>query len=329
MPTPSQVNQLKNFTTVVADTGDFNAIKEFAPQDATTNPSLIYKAATMEEYASIVDEAVAYGEGDLSITMDKLAVNFGTEITKIVPGYVSTEVDARLSFDTDATIAKARELIKMYAEVGVAKERILIKVAATWEGIQAAKVLEEEGITCNATLIFSMAQAIACAEVGCTLISPFVGRIMDWHKKSKGVDKFAPAEDPGVVSVTAIYNYFKKHGHDTIVMGASFRNTEEICELAGCDRLTISPKLLGDLTNDTTDLPKKLDAAKSKTMDIPKIEMTESKFRWMLNEDAMATEKLAEGIRGFTKDIVKLEEIVQTKIDARNKRRKVSHDDDE
>lgn len=329
MPTPSQVNQLKNFTTVVADTGDFNAIKEFAPQDATTNPSLIYKAATMEEYASIVDEAVAYGEGDLSITMDKLAVNFGTEITKIVPGYVSTEVDARLSFDTDVTIAKARELIKMYAEVGVAKERILIKVAATWEGIQAAKVLEEEGITCNATLIFSMAQAIACAEVGCTLISPFVGRIMDWHKKSKGVDKFAPAEDPGVVSVTAIYNYFKKHGHDTIVMGASFRNTEEICELAGCDRLTISPKLLGDLTNDTTDLPKKLDAAKSKTMDIPKIEMTESKFRWMLNEDAMATEKLAEGIRGFTKDIVKLEEIVQTKIDARNKRRKVSHDDDE
>jgi len=329
MPTPSQVNQLKNFTTVVADTGDFNAIKEFAPQDATTNPSLIYKAATMEEYASIVDEAVAYGEGDLSITMDKLAVNFGTEITKIVPGYVSTEVDARLSFDTDATIAKARELIKMYAEVGVAKERILIKVAATWEGIQAAKVLEEEGITCNATLIFSMAQAIACAEVGCTLISPFVGRIMDWHKKSKGVDKFAPAEDPGVVSVTAIYNYFKKHGHDTIVMGASFRNTEEICELAGCDRLTISPKLLGDLTNDTTNLPKKLDAAKSKTMDIPKIEMTESKFRWMLNEDAMATEKLAEGIRGFTKDIVKLEEIVQTKIDARNKRRKVSHDDDE
>jgi transaldolase len=329
MPTPSQVNQLKNFTTVVADTGDFNAIKEFAPQDATTNPSLIYKAATMEEYASIVDEAVAYGEGDLSVTMDKLAVNFGTEITKIVPGYVSTEVDARLSFDTDATIAKARELIKMYAEVGVAKERILIKVAATWEGIQAAKVLEEEGITCNATLIFSMAQAIACAEVGCTLISPFVGRIMDWHKKSKGVDKFAPAEDPGVVSVTAIYNYFKKHGHDTIVMGASFRNTEEICELAGCDRLTISPKLLGDLTNDTTNLPKKLDAAKSKTMDIPKIEMTESKFRWMLNEDAMATEKLAEGIRGFTKDIVKLEEIVQTKIDARNKRRKVSHDDDE
>lgn len=329
MPTPSQVNQLKNFTTVVADTGDFNAIKKFAPQDATTNPSLIYKAATMEEYASIVDEAVAYGEGDLSITMDKLAVNFGTEITKIVPGYVSTEVDARLSFDTDATIAKARELIKMYAEVGVAKERILIKVAATWEGIQAAKVLEEEGITCNATLIFSMAQAIACAEVGCTLISPFVGRIMDWHKKSKGVDKFAPAEDPGVVSVTAIYNYFKKHGHDTIVMGASFRNTEEICELAGCDRLTISPKLLGDLTNDTTNLPKKLDAAKSKTMDIPKIEMTESKFRWMLNEDAMATEKLAEGIRGFTKDIVKLEEIVQTKIDARNKRRKVSHDDDE
>eukprot|EP01083_Nonionella_stella_P206687 751553_1 len=188
MPTPSQVNQLKNFTTVVADTGDFNAIKEFAPQDATTNPSLIYKAATMEEYASIVDEAVAYGEGDLSITMDKLAVNFGTEITKIVPGYVSTEVDARLSFDTDATIAKARELIKMYAEVGVAKERILIKVAATWEGIQAAKVLEEEGITCNATLIFSMAQAIACAEVGCTLISPRTHQDVRRGGRGEGTD---------------------------------------------------------------------------------------------------------------------------------------------
>jgi len=329
MPAQSQVEQLKKLTTVVADTGDFNAIKKFAPQDATTNPSLIYKAATMAEYASIVDDAVAYGEGDLSLTMDKLAVNFGTEITKIVPGYVSTEVDARLSFDADATIAKARELINMYEEVGVKKERILIKVAATWEGIQAAKVLEGEGITCNATLIFSIAQAIACAEVGCTLISPFVGRIMDWYKKSQGVEKFVPSEDPGVMSVTAIYNYFKKHDHDTIVMGASFRNTEEICELAGCDRLTISPKLLEDLTNGTGDLPKRLDAAKSKEMDIPKMEMTESKFRWMLNEDAMATEKLAEGIRGFTKDIVKLEEIVQKKIDARNKRRKVSHDGDE
>ncbi|KAL9191524.1 hypothetical protein ACHAXT_001230 [Thalassiosira profunda] len=322
----SRVEKLKRLTTVVADTGDFNAIKRFAPQDATTNPSLIYKAATMEEYAHIVDEAVAYGGGDLSVTMDRLAVGFGTEITKIVPGYVSTEVDARLSFDTAGTVAKARELIRMYAEAGVPKERILIKVAATWEGIQAAKILESEGISCNATLIFSIAQAVACAEVGCTLISPFVGRIMDWHKKAQGVvEKFAPAEDPGVMSVTAIYNYFKKYGYDTIVMGASFRNTEEICELAGCDRLTISPKLLDELTNNTGDLPQKLDAEKAKKMDIPKIDVTESKFRWMLNEDAMATEKLAEGIRGFTKDIRKLEEIVQVKIDAQgNKRRKVS-----
>lgn len=327
MQSRSQVEKLKELTTVVADTGDFNAIKKFSPQDATTNPSLIYKAAMMAEYAHIVDEAVAYGEGDLSVTMDKLAVGFGTEITKIVPGYVSTEVDARLSFDTDATIQKARDIIKMYEEVGVSKERILIKVAATWEGIQAAKVLEEDGITCNATLIFSIAQAIACAEVGCTLISPFVGRIMDWYKKSNGVEKFSPAEDPGVMSVTAIYNYFKKHGHNTIVMGASFRNTEEICELAGCDRLTISPQLLDQLSKNTDDLPQKLDAAQAKEMGIPKIDMTESKFRWMLNEDAMATEKLAEGIRGFAKDIVKLEEIVQTKIDSKNKRRKVSHDE--
>lgn len=327
MPMPSLVDQLKQLTTVVADTGDVNAIKKFSPQDATTNPSLIYKAAMMEDYAHIVDEAVAYGEGDLSVTMDKLAVAFGTEITKIVPGYVSTEVDARLSFDKEGTIQKARDLIKMYEEVGVKKERILIKVASTWEGIKAAEVLEKEGITCNCTLIFSIAQAIACAEAGCTLISPFVGRIMDWYKKSTGVDKFAPAEDPGVMSVTAIYNYFKKYNYDTIVMGASFRNTEEICELAGCDRLTISPQLLDQLSNNTGDLPKKLDAAKSVGMDIPKIEMTESTFRWMLNEDAMATEKLAEGIRGFTKDIKKLEEVVQAKIDATNKRRKVSHDE--
>lgn len=204
------------------------------------------------------------------------------------------------------------------------KERILIKVAATWEGIQAAKVLEQFGITCNLTLVFSIAQAIACAEVGCTLISPFVGRIMDWHKKSQGVEGFAPAEDPGVVSVTAIYNYFKKHGHKTIVMGASFRNTEEICELAGCDRLTISPQLLDALLTDMGDLPQKLDAEKAKEMDIPKIDMTENTFRWMMNEDPMATEKLAEGIRGFAKDIVKLEEIVQAKINATNKRRKLA-----
>lgn len=327
MPIPSQVEKLKKLTTVVADTGDFNAIKKFSPQDATTNPSLIYKAATMDEYSHIVDEAVTYGEGDLSVTMDKLAVGFGTEITKIVPGYVSTEVDARLSFDTNATIQKARDLIKMYKEVGVDKERILIKVAATWEGIQAASVLEKEGITCNATLIFSIAQAIACAEVECTLISPFVGRIMDWYKKANGVEGFASAEDPGCMSVTAIYNYFKKYGYNTIVMGASFRNTDEIRELAGCDRLTISPKLLDELSNNMDDLPQKLDATKAKAIDIPKIDITESSFRWMMNEDAMANEKLAEGIRGFTKDIVKLEEIVLAKIEATHKRRKVSHDE--
>ncbi|KAL7488890.1 hypothetical protein ACHAW6_014480 [Cyclotella cf. meneghiniana] len=319
----SQVDQLKKLTTVVCDTGDVNAIKKFSPQDATTNPSLIYKAATMPEYSSIVDDAVAYGKGDLSLTMvrvqDKLAVAFGTEITKIVPGYVSTEVDARLSFDTEATVKKAKELIKLYEEVGVQKERILIKIAATWEGIQAAKILEKDGITCNVTLIFSIAQAIACAEVGATLISPFVGRIMDWYKKAKGVDSFEPAEDPGVLSVTAIYNYYKKYGYETIVMGASFRNTGEILELAGCDRLTISPQLLEELAHGTGDVPQKLDASKAEAMDIPKVEMTESNFRWMMNEDAMATEKLAEGIRGFAADIVKLEEIVQAKIHASKK----------
>jgi len=324
----TQVEKLKQLTTIVADTGDFNSIKEYSPQDATTNPSLIYKAATMEEHSHILDEAVVYGEGNLSVTMDKLAVAFGTEITKIVPGYVSTEVDARLSFDTNATIQKARDIIQMYQEVGVSKERILIKVAATWEGIQAAKVLEEDGITCNITLIFSKAQAIAAADAKATLISPFVGRIMDWYKKTTGVDGFAPAEDPGVQSVTEIFNYFKKYDYDTIVMGASFRNTEEICELAGCDRLTISPKLLGELSNSTGELPRKLDAAKAKAMDIPKLDMNENTFRWMMNEDAMATEKFAEGIRGFAKDIVKLEEIVQAKIDTMAKRRKVSHDDE-
>lgn len=230
---------------------------------------------------------------------------------------MSTEVDARLSFDTEATIQKARDLIKLYEEVGIKKERILIKIAATYEGIQAAKVLEKEGITCNLTLIFSIAQAIACADAGCTLISPFVGRIMDWYKRSKGVDKFEPSEDPGVMSVTAIYNYYKKFGYETIVMGASFRNSGEILELAGCDRLTISPQLLEELTNSTDDVPQKLDASKAAEMDIPKVEMTESTFRWMMNEDAMATEKLAEGIRGFAADIVKLEEIVQAKINAK------------
>lgn len=227
---------------------------------------------------------------------------------------VSTEVDARLSFDTEASIAKGRKLIELYKEAGVDKSRILIKIAATWEGIKAAEVLEKEGITCNLTLIFSIAQAIACAEAGATLISPFVGRIMDWHKKSEGVDGYAPSEDPGVKSVTQIYNYYKKHGHETIVMGASFRNKDEILELAGCDRLTISPGLLGDLSGSTDAVVKKLDAEAVKGMDIEKIDMTENTFRWMVNEDAMATEKLAEGIRNFSKDIVKLEDIIKGKM---------------
>lgn len=250
-----------------------------------------------------------------------MAVNFGAEITKIVPGYVSTEVDARLSFDTDATVTKARQIIALYKEVGIDKSRILIKIAATWEGIQAAHILEQEGITCNLTLIFSLAQAIACAEAGCTLISPFVGRILDYYKKEKGVDGFPAPEDPGVVSVTEIYNYYKKYGYDTIVMGASFRNKEEIVELAGCDRLTISPALLDELAASEDPLTKKLDAAAAADMDITKIEMNEKTFRWMMNEDAMATEKLAAGIRGFTKDIRSLEDIVQTKMTAFKKRK--------
>ncbi|EJK67845.1 hypothetical protein THAOC_11060 [Thalassiosira oceanica] len=317
---PSSHDQLKKLTTVVADSGDFNAIKQYSPQDATTNPSLIYKAALMPEYSSLVNEAVEYGKGDLLVTMDKLAVSFGAEISKIVPGYVSTEVDARLSFDTEGSIAKARELIQMYSEVGIDKSRILIKLAATWEGIQAAKVLEAEGISCNLTLIFSIAQAIACAEVGATLISPFVGRIMDWYKKRDNVEGYAPAEDPGVKSVTSIYNYFKKFGYSTIVMGASFRNKDEIAELAGCDRLTISPKLLEELSSSASDLPKKLDAEKAKDMEIERVDMNEKTFRWMMNEDAMATEKLAEGLRGFARDIEKLEKIVQEKLS--NKRQK-------
>lgn len=315
----SQLDVLKSMTVIVADTGDIEAIRKFKPQDATTNPSLIYKAAIMEEYSSLVDDAVAYGKGDLSTIMDKLAVNFGVEITKIVPGYVSTEVDARLSFDKEKTIAKARKIIELYKEAGIDKSRILIKIAATWEGIEAAKVLEQEGITCNLTLIFSIAQAIACAEANCTLISPFVGRIMDWYKKRDSVDSYEPAEDPGVVSVTAIYNYYKKHGHKTIVMGASFRNKFEILELAGCDRLTISPKLLTELSDAAVDVPEnvveqKLVSSAAAGMDIEKIDVDENAFRWMMNETAVATEKLAEGIRNFSADIVKLETVIKEKI---------------
>jgi len=310
----SQLEQLKAFTTIVADTGNVAAIAEISPQDATTNPSLILQAAKMEEYAHLVEDAIAYGNGDLSVAMDKLAVNFGIEITKLVPGYVSTEVDARLSFDTEATIAKGRSIIGLYEEAGIDKSRILIKVAATWEGIKAAEVLEKEGITCNLTLVFSKSQAIACADAGCTLISPFVGRIMDWYKKRDGVDGYIPHEDPGVISVTEIFNYYKKFGYSTIVMGASFRNKDEILELAGCDRLTMAPPLLAQLSSNSAHVTKKLDATKAKGMDLEYIDMNEGTFRWMMNEDAMATEKLAEGIKNFAADIVKLENIIKPKL---------------
>lgn len=320
----NRYKQLLEHTIVVADTGDVDAIASIKPQDATTNPSLITKAAKMPQYQKLIDSAVESANGDLALAMDQVSVNFGIEITKIVPGYVSTEVDARLSFDTEATIAKARKLIGLYKTAGIDKSRILIKIAATWEGIQAAKVLEQEGITCNLTLIFSMAQAIACAEAGATLISPFVGRIMDFYKalellKDASFAGFTPpATDPGVISVTEIYNYYKKHGYNTIVMGASFRNVDEILELCGCDRLTISPGLIAELQdpakNATVEV--KLDASKSVDMDIPKIEINEKTFRMMNCMDAMHV-KQAEGIRGFAADIEKLEAIVKEKMSSK------------
>ena len=311
------LDQLKTFTKVVADTGDFESMINYQPIDGTTNPSLIYAASQDVKYRSLIDDAIQYAKGfstdksvQLTKAMDKLAVNFGLEILKIVPGRVSTEVDARLSFDTQGTVKKARELIALYEANGISKERILIKVASTWEGILAAEIIEKEGIHCNLTLLFSKAQAIKCAEAGITLISPFVGRILDWHKKERGVDSIPGAEDPGVQSVTEIYHYYKKFGYKTIVMGASFRNIDEIIELAGCDALTISPSLLKILENTEGTLIKKLSPETSKQMDIQPIEMNEKIFRWMMNEDAMATEKLAEGIRKFTEDLIKLEQFI-------------------
>lgn len=317
----STLEQLKALTTVVADTGDFESIGKYKPKDATTNPSLILAAAKLPQYQSLIDSAVAFGKGKdgsidekVSFSMDKLLINFGCDILKIIPGRVSTEVDAGLSFDKEGTIAKAKELIALYKEAGIPKERILIKIASTWEGIQAAKYLEAEcGIHCNLTLLFSFAQAVACAEAGVTLISPFVGRILDWHKKATGKE-FASNEDPGVLSVKAIYNYYKKHDYKTIVMGASFRNTGEIKELAGIDFLTISPKLLEELSSSTDALPKKLDMAEAKAMDLTKITLDENKFRWSHNEDAMATEKLAEGIRKFAADTVVLKDMLKSKF---------------
>ena len=310
----SHLDSLRQYTTIVADTGDFESIREYTPQDATTNPSLILKAAQMDEYAELVEKVLAEDGNEMAEALDKLAVFFGLEILKIVPGRVSTEVDARLSFNRQATLDKARSLIARYEKNGVDRNRILIKIAATWEGIRAAEELEKEGIHCNLTLLFSFAQAVACAEAGVQLISPFVGRIMDWHKAKTG-NEFAPAEDPGVQSVTLIYNYYKKFDYATEVMGASFRNTGEITELAGCDLLTISPNLLDELQSAQGDLPCKLSEETANQSGCEKVSLDETDFRWELNQDACATEKLSEGIRRFAADTVKLEDFLKAKMD--------------
>ena len=314
----NQLEALRAMTVVVADTGDIEAIRQYQPQDATTNPSLILAASALPQYAPLIDNAIAYGKkqgGDhaqqLIEAEDKLAVNIGLEILNFIPGRISTEVDARLSYDSAATVAKARKIIALYQAAGIRRERILIKIAATWQGIRAAETLEKEGINCNLTLLFSQAQARACAEAGVTLISPFVGRILDWYKAHDGKD-YAPAEDPGVQSVTAIYRYYKEHGYPTIVMGASFRNRGEITELAGCDRLTIAPPLLAELQASDAALPRKLeDKGASKEKPAP---LTEAEFLWQHNSDPMAVEKLAEGIRKFAADQEKLEAMLAAKL---------------
>ena len=318
----NKLEALKKMTVVVADTGDINSIAKFTPQDATTNPSLILKSATNETYKPLITEAVAYAkakaagkENVLDKAITRVAVNFGKEILKTVPGRVSTEVDARLSFNTKGSIEKAKEIIGMYKEMGISSERILIKLASTWEGIEAARQLEKENIHCNLTLLFSFAQAVACADAGVTLISPFVGRILDWHKKNTAMGEYVAAKDPGVVSVSKIYNYYKNYGYKTIVMGASFRNVDEITELAGCDYLTISPDLLDHLKNTPCDqLERKLSPEKAVASKEPKISLDEKSFRWMHNEDAMGTDKLAEGIRNFAVDTVKLEKMMASLI---------------
>ena len=313
----NRLEQLKAITTVVVDTGDIEAIKTYSPTDATTNPSLIYLAVQKPQYHHLVKDAVSYckskgksTEEQKALLIEMLFVNFGIEILKLVPGRVSTEVDARLSFDVEGSINKAHSLIKLYEDAKIPRERILIKLASTWEGIRAAKILEKEGIHCNMTLLFSLPQAIECAEANATLISPFVGRIFDWYKKNEGVDGYSPAEDPGVRSVSQIYYYFKKFGYKTQIMGASFRNIEEIIELAGCDLLTISPQLMEELSKSDDPITRKLDAENAKDLDVKKISLQEKEFRLMLNDNAMATEKLAEGIRNFSKDTVKLEDYV-------------------
>ena len=310
----NQLDQLKQYTTVVADTGDFQAIQAYAPQDATTNPSLILKAVQKDQYRHLLKQAVQdHRTLSTADIVDHLLVAFGIEILKIIPGRVSTETDARLSFDTQATIAKGRALIALYEAAGIARERVLIKIASTWEGICAAQVLQREGIACNMTLLFSLPQAVSCAEAGAQLISPFVGRIYDWYKKTTGTD-YAGAADPGVQSVHRIYNYYRHFGHATEVMGASFRNTSQICELAGCDLLTISPELLAQLAASTAPLTRKLDADSVQVMPLEKLLLDEKAFRFLLNADPMATEKLAEGIRLFCVDSSKLDALVETEL---------------
>jgi transaldolase len=320
----SLLEQLRQMTVVVADTGDIQAIEKAKPQDATTNPSLITAAAQMPEYQGIVDETLlearqalgqsATAQDVVALAFDHLAVAFGIKILQIIPGRVSTEVDARLSYDTAATLNKARQLIAQYEEAGINRNRILIKIASTWEGIKAAELLEQEGIHCNLTLLFGLHQAIACAEAGVTLISPFVGRILDWYKKSTGVEGYAAAEDPGVLSVTQIYNYYKKFGYKTEVMGASFRNMGEIVELAGCDLLTISPALLNELQSTEAELPRRLDASQAGAMDLEKMAMDQATFAQMHQADPMAFEKLDEGIQGFTKALISLEELLADRL---------------
>ncbi len=309
---PSYLESLKKYTVVVADTGDIDSIIAYKPEDSTTNPSLILNATKMAKYRSLLDEAVSWAKDRdqsnwIEPALDRLSVNFGVQLLKYVPGRVSTEVDAALSFDTDATIRKARQIIAMYADEGINKDRILIKIAATWEGIKAANILEKENIQCNLTLVFNEAQAIACAEAGVYLISPFVGRILDWNTLKNGII-YSSIEDPGVLSVTRIYNYFKQYGYKTIVMGASFRNVGEIIELTGCDRLTISPSLLEHLSELQGDLAPRLSQTNAFSKVIEKIDVTESNFRWMMNEDEMATEKLSDGIRKFNNDLNELRE---------------------
>ncbi|MGY8524180.1 transaldolase [Paracidovorax citrulli] len=311
----NQLEQLKQFTTVVADTGDFQLMKQYTPQDATTNPSLILKAVQKAEYRPLLEQAVREQHGNgTDAVMDALLIAFGAEILKIVPGRVSTEVDARLSFDTDATVAKARHLIALYEERGIARERVLIKIASTWEGIRAAEVLQRDGIRCNMTLLFALVQAAACAEAGAQLISPFVGRILDWHHKQAGDQWDAAAHrgaaDPGVRSVSQIYAYYKQYGYATEVMGASFRNVDQILSLAGCDLLTISPELLEQLAAGSGEVARQLSADSAKRDPQPRVAVDEASFRWQLNEDAMATEKLAEGIRAFAADAIKLEALI-------------------